>query len=299
MDGLEYRFELRKSFTRTVSCLDGLLCGLYLFCPANISRIFSGEGELCQAQRVGTIGRSLSGGNQLIGGRYRIVDLLIRVCYAVAVEDAVRIDIAVKMIGRSGVFHIQIGSCCQITFVCCCCRDGTGIHKSHGSNLTILKLTSLTVREISGRVTNAEGIVGRCVACAEAGTAEGRLHDSASLHKLCQSAVSGKLHVNRGAGRINTQSKLVTADAAAFQNICCRADIFKTAACTACDDSLIHIEFSVPDFVFQCEVYGSAQGHFRTFFYICKDIVQVPVQLIDGIGVAGMEGHGDHRTDLT
>ena len=227
------------------------------------------------------------------------MDLLIRVCYAVAVEDAVRIDIAVEMIGRSGVFHIQIGGCCQITFVCCCCRDGTGIHKSHGSNLTILKLTSLTVREVSGRVTNAEGIVGRCVACAEAGTAEGRLHDSAGLHKLCQSAVSGKLHVNRGAGRINTQSKLVTADAAAFQDICCRADIFKTAACTACDDSLIHIEFSVPDFVFQCEVYGSAQGHFRTFFYICKDIVQVPVQLIDGIGVAGMEGHGDHRTDLT
>ena len=37
------------------------------------------------------------------------------------------------------------------------------------------------------------------------------------------------------------------------------ADIFKSAAGTACDDSLIYIEFSVLDFVFQCEVHRFAQ----------------------------------------
>ena len=51
------------------------LCLLDLFGTSYILRVLTAQGELCQSQRIGTVGRGLTGRDQLIGGGYRIVDL--------------------------------------------------------------------------------------------------------------------------------------------------------------------------------------------------------------------------------
>ena len=209
MQRFEYCFKLRKCLRRTVACLDGFLRRLHLFGTAHVSRILSGESKLCQAQRIGTVGGGLSGRDQFVRSCYRIVDLgydfqdhifrkgghlrpvldvrtemdlFARICHTMTVKNTVCINIAVKMIGRTCILYIQIGSSCQIALICRRCSDGAGIHKSHRSDLTALKLTSLTIREVSGRMTDTESIVGRSISCAETGTTECRFHDRTGLH---------------------------------------------------------------------------------------------------------------------
>ena len=158
MDRIHDRFQFFHSFQWAGSCLNRLLCFLNLFCSSYISRIFTGQGELCQSQRIGTIRRGLSRRDQLICGGYRIMDLRYhfqdqilrqsahgrpvldirakmnlhtRICHTVAVKYAILIDLAVEEIFRITEFHIQIRCCCQITFIGCGCCDGSGIHQCH------------------------------------------------------------------------------------------------------------------------------------------------------------------------
>ena len=75
-------------------------------------------------------------------------------------------------------------------------------------------------------------------------------------------------------------------------------DILKAAACAAGDNSLIHQQLSVMNLVFQRKRNLAVQRYLRAFFHIVQDIHQVLIQFFNRIRVAGMEGHGDHRTDL-
>ena len=75
-------------------------------------------------------------------------------------------------------------------------------------------------------------------------------------------------------------------------------DIFISAAGTARDDTLIHIEFSVTDLIRQFEFHISRELLSSLLFHIMKDVLQVGIQLLDGVNVAGVERHGDHRADL-
>ena len=55
-----------------IAALAGILLNAILpgdvYKRQDIGRVLAGQGELCQAQRVGAEGRSLTGGDQLIGG---------------------------------------------------------------------------------------------------------------------------------------------------------------------------------------------------------------------------------------
>ena len=51
-------------------------------------------------------------------------------------------------------------------------------------------------------------------------------------------------------------------------------------------------------FIFQRIFYCSAKADFCFFLYIVQNIHQVCIQLVDGVGVAWMERHRNHRTDL-
>ena len=181
MDGYEDRFQFRKCLCRAVAFLDGFLCNLYFFCTSHISRIFSGQGKLCQSKRVGTEGRSLAGWNQLVGGRNRIMDLrdnlqnqvlsklrhcrpvfdvrseldfYRRICHALAVEDTVLVNLLVEVVCRFGIRSGKLICCSQKSLVCCGCGDGTCIHQGNGRNLSVLDFGSLAVREVSGGVTD-------------------------------------------------------------------------------------------------------------------------------------------------
>ncbi len=100
-------------------------CFLYFFCTSYICRVFSGQGKFCQSQWVGTERRSLAGRNQFIRCSNRIVnlrydfqyhifcqrchfrpvfdvrtelDLLIRICHALAVKYTVCVNRTVEVI---------------------------------------------------------------------------------------------------------------------------------------------------------------------------------------------------------
>ena len=100
-------------------------------------------------------------------------------------------EVSVKLRGRG-----------QHTLVGRGCRDGTGVHQGDGSDLSALQLASLSVREVSGGMADAEGVVCRGISRTEAGTAEGRLHDCARLQDRCRRSVFDQLHVNGHGSRI-------------------------------------------------------------------------------------------------
>ena len=84
----------------------------------------------------------------------------------------------------------------------------------------------------------------------------------------------------------------------ALKDVRRRADVLKAAARAACDDSLIHMEFPIAHLVHQGVFHRAVQADQRLLFHIMKDIRQIFVQFLNGIGIAGMEWHGDHGTDL-
>ena len=89
------------------------------------------------------------------------------------------------------------------------------------------------------------------------------------------------------------------ADIFALEDICCSADILESTACTAGDDSLLNIKLAINYLVSQCERNLSVKTYLCSLLHICKDIVKVCLQLIDGVGVTWVERHCDHWFDLT
>ena len=83
-----------------------------------------------------------------------------------------------------------------------------------------------------------------------------------------------------------------------LQNVRRGADVLKAAARAARDDPLIHMEFSISHLIHEGIFHRPVQADQSLLLHIVKDILQIFVQLFDGIGVAGMEGHGDHGPDL-
>ena len=147
-------------------------------------------------------------------------------------------------------------------------------------------------------MAEAESIVGRSIPCTEARAAESGLHHRAGLQDSGGAAVFNQFHIYRHGGRIYAQGKAVAADVLSLQNVRRGADILKAAARTACDNALVHQEFAVFDLVLQMEFHCPAQTHLGPLFRLLQNIRQVGVEFLDGIGVAGMEGHGDHGTHL-
>ena len=75
-------------------------------------------------------------------------------------------------------------------------------------------------------------------------------------------------------------------------------DVAVVAASTAGDDALLDLELAVFDFIGQA-VFQILVAHAAVdgFFRFMEDIFQVGIEFINGKGVAGMHGHGDHRLD--
>ena len=97
------------------------------------------------------------------------------------IEDTVLVNIAIEMIFVFSEISIEVRCGSQHTLVGCGGCDGTGIHQSYGSDLAVLQLGAFTVREVSGRMTDTECVIGRGISGTEAGAAEGCLHDCTGL----------------------------------------------------------------------------------------------------------------------
>ena len=137
------------------------------------------------------------------------VDLRIRISHALGVKYAVCVNLGIKVILILAKLTVKIGCGSQHALVGSRCGDGSCIHECHGRNLAILELASLSVREVSGRMTDTERIVCRRVSCAKARSAECGLHHGTGLKDGRCTAVSDQLHVNRHGSGIYAQGKLV------------------------------------------------------------------------------------------
>ena len=325
-DRIHNRFQFRNRFCRALTCFKSFLCLLNFFCTSNISRIFTGKSKLSQSKWIGTERRSFSGRNQFICRSNRIMNLRhhfkhqilcqcrhlrpvfnIRakldfyawICNTLAVKDSILINSFIKEVFLMSVISGKFFRGCQETFVCCCCCDRSCIHKCNRRNLSILDLGAFTIREVSGGMTDAERIVCRCISCTKTWSAECSLNNRTCFKKICQDSISCKFHIDRSTCRINTECKCISSNACTTKDICCCADIFKSTARASCNDSLIHIKLSVDHFVFQCIRYFTIQADLRFFLNIIQNIIKICFQFINGICVARMEWHGDHRFDLT
>ena len=147
-------------------------------------------------------------------------------------------------------------------------------------------------------MADAESIVRRRIARTEARAAECRLHNRSRFHQRRRTAVLNQLHIYGHGSRIYAQGKAVGADIFSLHDIGRRTDIFESAARTACNDALIHHKLAVFYFVFQMKFHGAVQAYLCTLFRLVQNIRQIGIQFFNGVSIAGMERHGNHRTHL-
>ena len=226
------------------------------------------------------------------------LDLCIRISHTMTIKYTICINLLVKVVFLSLVFYVHICCRCQETFICCCCCNWTGIHKCNGCNLSTLKLGTFTVREVSCRVANRKCIICRCISSSKAWSAECCFYNCSCFHKIRNCTVFHKFHIDWCTCRIYTKCKFIWANVMTFDDVCCCADIFKSTTGTSCDDSLIHIKFSINHFILKWIIHSTIQAHQCFLLYIVKHVFQILTHVVDCIYIWRMEWHCDHRTDL-
>ena len=184
---------------------------------AHIFRATAAQRELTELERVGTIAGGLARRDELVGGGHRVVDdggefhehvllhrihrgpvldvravaeLLGEVGLAVAVVDAALVDAVVEGVRLVGVFVLD--------------------DQGNEGNLSLARLGTFAVREVTGGVADGEAVVGGHVAGAEAGTAEGGLDHHAGLEEFLGDVVAGRGEVHRGGLRVAAHREVVS-----------------------------------------------------------------------------------------
>ena len=147
-------------------------------------------------------------------------------------------------------------------------------------------------------MTDRERVVGRRISRAEARSAESRLNNCSCLKQIRKYAVFHKFHVNRHGCRINIQGEPVVTDALIAQYVSCITNIFKSAARTSCDDTLVDHYFPVYELAHKIYMNLVAERHLRAFFCLMKDVCRVGKDFVDCVCAARMIRHSDHRLDL-
>ena len=148
-------------------------------------------------------------------------------------------------------------------------------------------------------MTDRKCIVGRSITCTKARSAERCLNDRSCCHQISNRTILHQLHIDRSTCRIHTECELIMSDISSLDNIRGSTDIFKSTACTSCDDSLFYIKFTIYDLILKRIIHSAIQAHKSLLLNIMQNILQICIQLIDRIYIAWMERHCDHRLDLT
>ena len=178
--------------------------------------------------------------------------------------------------------------------VSCGCGNRARIHQDDPGQLAVSGLRALAVREVSRRVADGKGIVGRNVARAEAGAAEAGLKQRASLQKLLLHAVSDELKVHGDGRGIDRKREVTAAHVVAVQNGGGLRDIVVHAARAACNHALIDHQLSVHDFVCQMELCLAAKLLMRPLFHLAQIIAGGGNQLSQRDSLGRMERERRH-----
>ena len=172
--------------------------------------------------------------------------------------------------------------------------DGAGIHQAHAGKLPLGGLGAFPVGEIAGGVAQGQAVVGGHVPGAEAGPAEAGLDHGAAFRAGRRCPDPGQLQADRDAGGIYVQGKVSVAAAAAGEDVRGLGDVVEKAACAAGDHALVRPDPAVMDLVREADG-GLGEAGLSVCFHRGQDIRRVLLEVMDGPGVGGVEGQGDHR----
>ena len=79
-----------------------------------------------------------------------------------------------------------------------------------------------------------------------------------------------------------------------MKNVRSGGNIFKGASGAADDEALFNLQTTLVELALQVEI-GNAKLFFCIFFDRAENIQGVLIEVFNGVGIAGMEGQGDHR----
>ena len=304
----------------------GGFLGLHGLGAPHIGGVLAAEGELGQTQGVGAVGRGLTRGDELVRGgdgvgdvgghlQQQVVaqrgDLGPVLDVGAQLEQGIVIAVAKALIhpglvaggvvvifGHGGVvIHLRCGG--QDAAVGRGGGNAAGIHQGHACQLAAAGLGALAAGEVAGGVADGQRPVGRHIARAEAGAAEGRADGGTAGHQVGQHAGAVQLHHNGLAAGVNAEGVVPAAAGVALEDGSGLVDAVKQAARAACDDSLIHPEPAVFDLAAQIQLHvRAAHQLLDVLLAFVEDVLEVGVQLLDGKGVGGVHGQGDHGPDL-
>ena len=207
-------FQHFRQFRQILPGFPGQFQFLHRLGPSHVLRIPAAQGEFRQSQRVGPVGRSLSGGNQFVRGGHRIQDLgahleeyiipqsghfrpvldvgtveqlLFRFRLPKSVVDPGLVGAVIKVVGRHLPEHIgKFFRRSKDAVVGGSGGDAPGIHQCHGSHLSLARLGPFPVGEVPGVVPDRQAVVARGIPGTEAGSAEGGLHHGPGGHQITQ-----------------------------------------------------------------------------------------------------------------
>ena len=147
-------------------------------------------------------------------------------------------------------------------------------------------------------MTDGQSTVGGHIACAEAGAAEGGADGSAAGHQLANDAGAHQFHHDRLAAGVNAQGVVAAAAGVTLEDGSSLVDAVVQAACTACNHALIHTQLTVFDLAAQIQLHILAADQLLHILLAgVEDVLQICVQLLNGKGIGGVHGQGDHGTD--
>ena len=283
---------------------------------ANVLRHAARKGKFAEFQRVGTIGRGLARGNQLVGGGHGVVDdggqfeehiflhrvhlgpvldvrtvlqRLVEVFVAETVIDATLVDLRIEVVGHVAVGVIDVGSGSDDTTVGSRSGNRTGIHQRHERELTLTGLRTFAVGEVTGGVANRQAVVGGHVAGTEARATEGRLDNHASLEQFLGDAAARRGHINGRRLRIGRHREVVVTDGLVFHDGSSSREVVVGTARAACDDTLVGIDLAVAHLVNELDI------DFRAEFLL--SVLLDFLQNLDGIGLQFVNRHGVRRVE--
>ena len=113
-----------------------------------------------------------------------VAKLCLRTRSAVAVVYAALVYLLVVNVWLVSVLVLYVCRSRNHAAVGCCSSDRACVHERNERELTLTRLRTLAVGEVACGVADRQTVVRRNVACAEARTAECRLHHNASLDEV-------------------------------------------------------------------------------------------------------------------
>ena len=171
--------------------------------------------------------------------------------------------------------------------------DGAGVHQAHGGELSLAWLGALAVGEVAGGVPQGQTVVGGHVPCAEAGTAEAGFDDGAGGQQVGGGAHLHQLQGHGHGGGVHVEAEGTGAGIVAADDIRRLGDVVKQTAGAAGDDALVGPDGAVVDLAGELGV-GLGEAALGVGLHLGQQLLGIFQELVDGPGVGGVEGQGDH-----